>query len=548
MPPTSKKAKASSAGGCPVTEPRVTSLLLARQAEKQGDQPFLQFRESEFTVADLFRMAGRMAAGLRDAGVRRGDRVAVMLPNCPEYVALSFGIAFLCGIEVPVNVHHKGEILAYLIHSARAKVLVVDAGLAERISELEAIPESLGRIIIRRAPGDRTIAPDLGAIPVEEMSGWTSLEPLSPDPAVRPADPCCLLFTSGTTGPSKGSLLPHNYGFHVVDVLTNHLEIDHSDRIYTFMPLFHNNAKLGAVMPALVHGCRLILADHFSLTSFWQDMRRHEVTLTSLVGGLVTGLLKKEPQAGDREHRLRRVFTAAAGKKAVVDFEARFGVKVIEGYGMTEINVVLLNSMSRSVPGSIGRADCGFQVEIHDEQDAEVPVGSSGEIVVRPTKPYTMQLLYYGMPELTVESTRNLWFHTGDLGYRNEEGDFFFLDRSKDSIRRLGENISSMELEAIVNKHPAVLETAAVAIPSESGEDEVKLVVVLKTGADVGYAELLDYCNRHMARFMVPRFLEFRNELPRNATGRTEKYRLKKEGLRGDTWDGKTGRFVVLPG
>jgi len=527
-------------------EPQVASLLLARQAGKLGDQPFLQFRESEFTVADLYLMAGRMAAGLRDAGVRRGDMVGVMLPNCPEYVALSFGISFLGAIEVPVNVHHKGEILACLIGSVPASVLVLDASLADRFAELEAVPASLSRIVIRRAAGDSTTAPNLGAIPVEPMSAWSALEPLSPDPSVRPMDACCLLFTSGTTGPSKRSLLPHHYGFHVVDVLTAHLEIEHSDRIYTFMPLFHNNARFGAVLPALVHGCRLILADHFSVTSFWQDMRRHDVTLTSLVGGLVTGLLQKEPAAGDRDHRLRRVFTAGAGGKAVVDFEARFGVRVIEGYGMTEVNVVLLNSLSRNVPGSIGRADCGFDVRIHDQHDAEVPVGSSGEIVVRPKQPYTMQLRYYGMPERTVASSRNLWFHTGDLGYRNEAGDFFFVDRQKDSIRRLGENISSMELEAIVNRHPAVLETAAVAIPAEDAEDEVKLVVVLKAGAEIGYAEMLDYCRRQMARFMVPRYLEFRHELPRNQTGRIEKYRLKQEGLHREIWDGTTGRFVDL--
>ncbi len=520
-----------------LAEERVLGPLLAARARKYGDETFLLFRDRKISFAELDRMSGRMAAGLRGLGIGRGDKVGLMLPNCPEFIALWFGLAYIGAVEVPINTHHLGDLLVYLLNFSDTRVLVADAQFLPQVAAIRDRLTTLEAVVVRRAPGDLTLVPELGGLPVHVLEAWDELVPLEPDPNVGPGDPYCMGFTSGTTGPSKGAMLPHNYAIYAAELVAYHADYTREEVIYSFLPLFHGNAQVLATLPALVSGCRLALGEKFSAGGFWDEIRRYKATSTNMIGGLVSILVKQPERPEDGDSSLRRVFGAAVKGTVWDAFEARFKAKLIEGYGMTESSIVLMNHVNSARKGSVGVPTPGFRVEIHDQDDQPVGPDVVGEIVTRPEGPYRMMTEYYKMPEKTLEAFRNLWFHTGDLGYYDADGYFYFVDRAKDAIRRLGENISSQELERIINEHPSVLESAAVGIPSELGEEEVKVLIVLRPGESLEPPELIEFCRQRMAKFMVPRYVEFRPALPKTPTDRVQKYQLKQEGLTPDTWD-----------
>jgi crotonobetaine/carnitine-CoA ligase len=292
-----------------------------------------------------------------------------------------------------------------------------------------------------------------------------------------------------------------------------------------------------SVLAALAADARIELVRRFSAGRFWDDVAACGATATNLPGSVISILLKQPPGERERKHNLKLVFAAGTPRKAWEEFEERFGVKVYEGYGSTECGMILMNTVFERRVGSIGKPADGYQVTIVDDSDNELPPGQKGEIVTRPEKPFCMMKWYYKMPDKTLEACRNLWFHTGDYGVRDEEGFFYFVDRKKDVIRRRGENISSFEVERSVNSHPKVLESAALAVPDPLGEYELKVVVVPRPGSGLTPEELILFCEERMAHFMVPRYVEFRDFLPKTPTDRVEKYKLRQEGITGKTWD-----------
>jgi crotonobetaine/carnitine-CoA ligase len=285
----------------------------------------------------------------------------------------------------------------------------------------------------------------------------------------------------------------------------------------------------------------MVLSPRFSVGSFWDEVRRHGVTTFVAVGGICHMLYSMPEREDDAENTIRAVYAVPAPAEIYDAFEERFGCKLVEAYGATETNLVVYTDLDESPKGSCGRLNSEyFELRIADAHDDEVPTGTPGEILVRSRKPYLMMSGYHGLPEKTVEANRNLWFHTGDQAYRDEDGHVYFIDRVKDAIRRRGENISSFEVERLVTGHPAVSETAAIGVPSPLGEEDVKVVVVLKPEASLGHEELLRYCAEHMPYFMVPRYIEFADALPRTPTEKVKKYELRQEGARGvteSTWD-----------
>jgi crotonobetaine/carnitine-CoA ligase len=290
-------------------------------------------------------------------------------------------------------------------------------------------------------------------------------------------------------------------------------------------------------MPALMSGAKMVLVERFSASGFWDDVKRYGCTEFNYIGGILPILYKADPKPDDADNPLRVMMGGGAPKDLFEAIEKRFGVTLIEGYGTSESGLPLMNSLSHRKPGTVGRPSRGAQVKLVDDDGVEVGPNVAGEFLVRNNLPYSVLLEYYNDAERTVEAWRDLWFHAGDYGYYDEEGYYYFVDRKKDALRRRGENISSYEVEKVVNSHPAVLESAAIAAKSEFGEDEVMICLTLKEGQTLTPEELIQYCEPRMAYFMIPRYVRMMKEMPKTPTQRIQKYKLRQEGITSDTWD-----------
>ncbi|WP_165937636.1 AMP-binding protein [Antarcticimicrobium sediminis] len=506
--------------------------LLAQQARRYGEAPFVTFKDVAFSFADLDAMSRRAAAGLAAIGVGKGDRVALMIDNCVEYLALWFGLSRLGAVEVPLNTGHRGAVLSHMLRLSKARVIVIEPGLIPTFKEAAADLASPPCMVVR-GPVDMDGAVSLDAV--------MAIEDVPPEVAVAPSDPYAIMFTSGTTGLSKGALMPQGYALNAARQICEATGYGEGDCLYNALPLFHGNAQVLSALPALMAGARTVLCDRFSARRFWDDIRDHRCTAFNYIGTILSVLMKAPESPADRDHGLQVMMGAGAGKGLFEAFEARFGVSLIEGYGMSEIGVPITSDPARKRPGSCGRQTAHYDLMLmgRDGNAIETP-DTPGELLVRPKRPNGMMIEYVEMPEKTVEAFRDLWFHTGDLLQRDADGFWFFLDRDKDALRRRGENISSFEVERVINMMPEVVECAVIPVPSDLGEDDVMICVVPRDGAQVSGQAVRAYCQGKMADFMLPRYVRFVPVLPKTATARVEKHKLKSEGVTADTWDAET--------
>ncbi|MCK4784071.1 MAG: AMP-binding protein, partial [Desulfobacteraceae bacterium] len=327
------------------------------------------------------------------------------------------------------------------------------------------------------------------------------------------------------------------YALFMGDVICEAGQYTESDCLYNALPLFHGNAQVLSAMPALMSGAQMVLAEKFSASRFWDEIKHYGCTEFNYIGGILPILSKAKPKPDDADNPLRIMIGGGAPPDLFEAFEQRFGVRLVEGYGMSEMGLPFMSPYTDSKPGTCGKPRPDYEVKLVNDNGLEVIPGTVGELLIRPLKPYSILLEYYKMPEKTVETWSDLWFHTGDYMREDNEGFFHFVDRKKDALRRRGENISSYEVEAVVNAHPAVLESAAVPVKSELGEDEVMVCLTLKPGSKLTPEELVKHCEEGMAYFMVPRYLRFMESLPKTPTERIQKYKLREEGITLDTWD-----------
>lgn len=524
--------------GCEKNHAGTVHGVLAQRAASQGSDPFLIFGEQTFSYAELWHLSRQAAKGLQDLGVRKGDRVGVMMGNRPEFLALWFGAAAIGAIEVPINTAHRGDLLVHMLALSGCATLVLDAELLPSVAAVAPRLPSLRSLVVVGMPP--------GGVPVR--AAMIDLDELLANDGdfvevqVDRGDPYAIMFTSGTTGPSKGAVMPHYYAVRMGAIIADTARYRADDSLYNALPLFHGNAQVLSTMPALLSGARMVLAERFSASRFWEDIRAHRCTEFNYIGTILAVLMKADPSPRDREHSLRLMLGAGAGPGLFEAFEARFGVRLIEGYGMSEIGLPLINTFESRRAGTCGKQTPYYDLRLVGDDGEEVADGLPGELLVRPKQPYSMMLEYRGMPEKTVEAWRDLWFHTGDNLVRDADGFYRFIDRKKDAIRRRGENISSFEVEQAVNAHPAVLESAALPIGSDLGEDEVMVCVVVRPGQTLSPSELIQHCTVSMARFMIPRYVRLMPELPKTPTARVEKYRLREEGITPDTWDREGAR------
>jgi crotonobetaine/carnitine-CoA ligase len=381
-----------------------------------------------------------------------------------------------------------------------------------------------------------------------ELSSWAdalaagAAAPVTPgEVEIGPADLACFIYTAGTTGPSKGCMLPHRYVVALGEQIARAWGRTADDVVLTPLPLFHFNAISVCVVGTLLVGGRAAIVRKFSVSRFWPEVRRTGATMLSMLGSLAILVANAETDHPDQAgHRLRLCAAAPMPPDTDRIWRERFGCATFSGgYGLTEASLIsMLPAGETNKVGAAGKPNTHeFEVRIVDDGDDEVPAGTIGEIVCRPTGPNLMFAGYWNRPEATVEVLRNLWFHTGDLGRLDDDGFLYFVDRKKDYLRRRGENISSFEMERTVVAHEAVADVAVHAVASEQGEDDVKVTVVLVAGATVTEEELCRWCAERVPYFAIPRYIEFRDDLPRNPVGRVLKYELRDDGVTASTWD-----------
>jgi crotonobetaine/carnitine-CoA ligase len=524
--------------------PQSTVLDALRQRlAADPDGPYLDFEGNEFTAAETDEASNRVAHALRDLGVGHGDRVATLLENGPEQVISFFAALKLGAIQVPINTAYKGDFLRHVLADSGAKVLVVQGDFASRVGAMAELPE-LGSVVVV-GPPDEVIT----GFPTHDWAAIAEQFPADPlpDAGVTPADLACFIYTAGTTGPSKGCMLSHNYVVSLADQIARLWGRRADDVVLTPLPLFHFNAISVCVVGTLVIGGRSSIARRFSVSRFWPEVKRTGATMLSMLGSLAILIANAPEDHPDQEgHNLRLCAAAPMPPDTDRIWRERFGCATFSGgYGLTEASLIgSLPAGEANKPGAMGKPNTvEFEVKLVDDDDGELPTGEIGEITCRPNGPNLMFAGYWRRPEATLAVFRNLWFHTGDLARLDDDGFLYFVDRKKDYLRRRGENISSFELERTFVAHEAVKDVAVHAVPSEQGEDDVKVTAVLVEGAQLSEEELCRWAVERVPYFALPRYIEFRDDLPRNPVGRVLKYQLRDEGVTNGTWDREAEGF-----
>jgi len=512
---------------------RTLPAMLQRQARRYGSHQLFVAGEVSWSFEEVLRIAARFAGTLAAAGIRSGDRVALMCSNRAEFVESFLGCAWLGAIAVPINVASRGPQLAHVLSNSGARLLVIEAGFLEAFSHVDMNGLALERIWLVGGAA----APPFDRIAVTNVPSRADALPAG---AIDPAQSVAILYTSGTTGPSKGVCCPHaQYFWWGVNGARN-LELREGDVLCTSLPLFHTNA-LGAFHQALLTGSTLVVEPRFSASRFWRTLIEHRANVTYVLGAMVPILLSKEPSPEERKHSIRSVLAPGVPAHLHAAFEQRTGIRMSDGYGSTEANFVIGGTAAQQRPGTMGKVCPGFDARVIDQAGEDVE-GEPGELVVRSSEKLAFATGYFAMPDKTAEAFRDGWFHTGDRVVREADGYFRFVDRLKDAIRRRGENISSFEVEQVLLSHPDVGNAAVFAVPSELAEDEVMAAIVRRPGSVLNESALAEFCRPRLAYFAVPRFIAFVDTLPTTESGKVQKYKLRERGVTPGTWDHEAER------
>ena len=516
--------------------------LLERRLETDPDGEYLDVTGTRLSAADVERTANRLANALAELGLRPGDRVATLIENSPDALLAWWGAIRGGFVAVPVNTAYKGEYLRHQLADSGSRVLFVEPDLADRAAAVTSQVEGLEHVVVS---GDAT--PSISGVSVHRWDTLLSADDKAPSVDIRPSDLGTFVYTGGTTGPSKGCMLSHNYHAALARQIGICWERTPDDVVWTPLPLFHFNALVTAVCGTLLFGGRGAVYRRFSVSDFWPEMNRVGATVTSTLGTMAYLLAHDVdrpdmPRSGRPEANTTLRLMGAAPLPVSLDnlIRERFGIQTFSGaYGVTEASLI-----SWQPPGVRNRPDAAgvvndeyFDTRIFDDDDNERPRGIDGEIVVRPKRPHVMFEGYWGRPEATVETSRNWWYHTGDVGRIDDDGFLYFVDRKADYLRRRGENISRFEVERILMTHGSLADVAVHAVPSQLTEDDLKLTATVKEGESLTEEELFRWCIDQLPYFALPRYIEFRPELPRSPVGRVLKRELRAEGVGPSTWD-----------
>jgi crotonobetaine/carnitine-CoA ligase len=523
--------------------------LLRECVNECPDRPFVEFGLDSYTYLEVWLRATELAAGFRSLGVGPGGTVATMFDNHIDALCSWLGVNLAGGIWVGINTALRGEFLRHVVADTKTDVVLCEEEFADRFAPIQGGLPDLRTVLFR---GNGELSGMLTGLRVDSIdscrldasdNGWFS---------PGPADVSCLVYTGGTTGPSKGCVVSHNQICNIARRTIESSGRTSEEVNWNPLPMFHLNLTATTIVASMVVRGSASIPKRFSLSGFWPDMVRTGARVVNLLGSMgsfIAHMPETTDMAACEFGQIRVLYGSPFPPELESIWRNRFGVELVGNvYGQTEAvpQTTLHHTVAgEAPPGSSGQRNTDdFDVRIFDEHDREVAPGQVGEVVCRPRRPNVMYQGYWGRPEATWAAMRNLWFHTGDLGRFDDNGFFYFVDRKKDYLRRRGENISSSEMEAVYNEHPAIAEVAVHAVPSDAGEDDVKVTVVLFDGQDVAAADLFEWSKVRVPYFALPRYIEFRGELPKSPTGRVHKYILRDEGCTGATWD-REGSGVV---
>jgi crotonobetaine/carnitine-CoA ligase len=525
--------------------------LVTERARHDPDRVFLQeVGGASLTWGGFDDAIRRWASAFRRIGVGAGDRVVTMLPACTESSCAWLGLAWLRGIEVPCNTAYRGRMLSYLVENSGSETMVVAARYLEQLAEVADEVTALRRVVVLGDEVSDGLAVELPwpIVSVEEF--LAGADPVTDCSDPDPWDIAALFYTGGTTGPSKGVLSPWGQLYTQAIGSIPIQDLAEDDAFYIPYPMHHWSARTPMYVMALANG-RAVIRERFNTAAFWDDVDTYRCTIAVLIGPMTAFLYQQEPRDDDAQHALEKIIIGPL-PPYVDELKTRFGVQITTAFGSTEQGPAISTGWDTSSAnwkscGKLRQGYPGFEARVVDADDNEVAPGEVGELVVRSSEPWTLNLGYFNMAEKTVEAWRNGWFHSGDAFSYDEDGNFSFVDRANDYIRRRAENISSFEVEVEVNAHPLVVESAAIGVPSEYGEEEIKVFAVLKDGASLTHEELIEFLAPRMARFMVPRYIEFVAEFPKTeATLRVQKFKLREQPLNDATWD-REQSGITLP-
>jgi crotonobetaine/carnitine-CoA ligase len=522
--------------------------ILRQRASEDGERTFLRVAGGgSSTFAQSYEAACSIANGLIALGVEPAECVVIMAHNALDSVHSWLGINLAGATEVAINTGYRGSSLEHVLQNAQARLMFVTPDLIERVLEVRAQLTHLETLIVYGADD----APIPANLPwkVVRFSWVASHPPTAPARRVSRDHIASVVYTSGTTGPAKGVMMPHGQVALFARLGVEGAALTSDDVWYCFIPLYHVAGKHIAILGSMMAGGQVVLDTQFTAEKFLDVVRGHGITIALIHGPLVEMVYKQPARPNDADNTLTRVIASPFPGKIALDFEKRFGVRGIETWGMTEVTVPIWQPLDE--PMRVGA--CGklrseyFELRIVDpDTDEEMPAGATGEFALRPRLPFIMMQGYLRMPEATLSAWRNLWFHTGDLGYIDPTGYVYFVDRAKERIRRRAENISSYDIEAAALQHDAIAECAAVGVPSEfEGDDDIKLYVVRARGLALEAEDVIRYLVTRLPHFMVPRYIEFIDAIPRTPTGKLQKVGLKTRGITAQTWDRKSAGVSV---
>ena len=503
-------------------------LFLDGIAAANPEKTFVEIAGASHSYRDFRNGVLRTASLFQELGVQRGDRVCLFMPNCIEYLYCWFGLSELGAISVPINTAYRRDETAYILNNAEAVALVTDPSLAEVAGAAADLAPSIRHRVLR------------GEEPAGD--GWTAFRvafgqaaPLTGKPDVSPDDVSMLVYTSGTTGNPKGVMVTHRMYVAAGQGFAHWTQATPDDRFFTCLPFYHANIQYYSTMGALAAGATLVVVDRFSASQFWGQVREARATVVNFIG-MMMPVLSKNPESPDDADNTVRLFygSPSFAPEFLAEFQERFATDIIVGFGMTETCYGTIEAIREERrAGSSGRPrqhpDQRFEntVRIADAETGQhVGPNTTGEITIK--NPAVMPG-YWRNDEQSRETLRDGWLYTGDLGWVDQDGFLYFVDRKKDIIRRRGENISSQEVENVIKSHSSVLDCAVLAVPSELGEDEVKAYVTPRPGATVNPEEIVWWCAENLAYFKVPRYWEVRDELPRTPSLRVRKDVLRQE-------------------
>jgi len=494
--------------------------VLEESVSRSPAKVFYIFKDQEVTYQEFWETANRVANGLLSLGVKKGDKVAILLPNCQEFPHSWLAANMIGAVMVPVNARFVDEEVRYVVDHSEARLLITSNKHMQIVRKIRKdLP--LLEMVINTDDSD----PE-ESIPFSDLlDSPADLTPVG----VGLDDLAAILYTSGTTGRPKGCLATHDYFLNLGGIMGRLFQLTSEDRVLTAQPFYYMDPQWNTIM-VMMHNATLVLAERFSSSRFWDQVRHYKITCFYCIGSMTSFLYNVPPSDLDRQHNLRMVMTSGIPPRIHKAWEERFNVPVYEIYASTETtaDIALHVGMDRKVgTACIGRPVYYREAKIVDENDVELPQGEVGEIVLKRGR--GMMKEYYKDPEATDRAFGGGWFHSGDLGYVDEDGDFHFVGRKKDIIRRGGENISAASIEHVLMTHPKILDAAAIPVADKIRGEEVKVYVVPNPGEEPSYEEIVHFCEKNMAVFKVPRYMELRDSLPKTPSERVQKQKLIEE-------------------